>query len=217
MKHFYKNTAKYYRWGIMKIKSDLKNLEHKNTENEEQSLEFFINTHYRFKCNSQYKGLFGKIRAYVDRIEVEETEQQNTQERYESTTIYGSDPFSEERREAILRRMIESSFSSYLIALINSKEKDCVEVYKKANIDRKLFSKIRTDKDYVPSKKTIISLALSLELSLEETQKLLKKAGFTLSHSILFDVIVEYFITQKNYNRFDINEELFKHKQKTLD
>ena len=92
------------------------------------------------------------------------------------------------------------SFSGMLLRLIDEKDLKDSDVYKRANIDRRLFSKIRGDEDYVPSKKTAIAFCLALQLELEEAKKLLATAGYTLSASSRFDLIIMYLIETKEYN-----------------
>lgn len=94
----------------------------------------------------------------------------------------------------------EESFSEMLLRLIDEKGLKDSDVYKRANIDRRLFSKIRADEDYVPSRKTAISFCLALQLELEEAKKLLATAGYTLSASSRFDLIIMYLIENCEYN-----------------
>ena len=108
-----------------------------------------------------------------------------------------------------LLNQTDAGFSETLLKLIDRTGKKDAEIYKKANIDRRLFSKIRSDPAYRPSKATAVAFAVALELDLEETRDFIGRAGFALTHSSKFDIIVEYFILHGNYNVFELNELLF--------
>jgi len=112
-----------------------------------------------------------------------------------------------------LLKKADTGFTETLLALIDKTGKKDSEIYKKANIDRKLFSKIRNNMDYKPTKVTALAFAIALELTLDETKDFISRAGFAFSPSSKFDIIVEFFISQQNYDVFELNEVLFYYDQ----
>ncbi|MCQ2405631.1 MAG: macro domain-containing protein [Oscillospiraceae bacterium] len=121
----------------------------------------------------------------------------------------------DESLEEKLRRL-DRGFSETLLSMIDASGKSDPEVYRKANIDRKLFSKIKNDPHYKPSKQTVIAFAMALELSIEETESFLALAGFALSPASAADIIVEHFIRSGNYNIIELNVVLFDFDQQPI-
>ena len=113
-------------------------------------------------------------------------------------------------------RATDAGFSETLLNLIDERGLKDSEVYNKANISRQHFSKIRNNPDYKPTKPTAIAFAIALELDMEQTRDLIGRAGYTLTNSSKFDVIIMYFIQKRNYNMFDINDTLYEFDQSLL-
>lgn len=195
-----------------------------HTEIDDQSLrqvllkvEEYLDENYAFRREQRYQGFLGSLRAAKEIEAVEEQERLTSQERKWELNVRFSDPFAaQEYYKEYKEKHQKDNFSNNLMALIQQKNLDHVSVYKNARVDRKLFSKIKTDIDYIPSKKTILALAIGMKLDFSETEYILNQAGFHLADTILFDVIVGFFIKSGIYDLDEINSVLFEFKQQTF-
>ena len=166
--------------------------------------------------------LLGEVQAFIDENYLEGYSDQRRYRQLldvERAALRKARPFPAMPATGALDEVIGSldePFSRTLLRLIEAKGRTQVDVYRRANIDRRHFSRMRNSETYTPSKKTILALAVALELDMAETADLLKRAGYAFSRSHKFDVIVEYFITNGKYNIFEINEVLFDYDQPLL-
>lgn len=187
------------------------------------------------ECLNVSKSLFANIEEYIDEHYVDEHSEEHSRrlrqlEEYElippqidndakdeviDMEVKACAPVIDSNLDQWLEQ-IDESFSEMLLRKIKERGMTNADCYIAANIDKKLFSKIKSNKGYIPKKTNVLALAIALKLSLEETQELLMKAGMALSHSDRFDLIVEYCIVHRMYNVHDVNQVLYHYDQPLL-
>ena len=180
--------------------------------------------------------LFSKIDAYIDERYVQEQSEKEYRVAFsisqrsevpkdrritsETSRAYSVSDMSERisYQESLSDRIkhLGETFQERLFRMIEERKLTDAQVYKKANIDRKLFSKIRCSTEYTPKKKTVLALALALELCMDDTKDLLASAGYAFSPSSRFDLIIQYFIENQVYDIYAINIALFEHDEPIL-
>lgn len=172
------------------------------------------------KVDKEMLSIFDKItklrkKRAIERKKQEEKKQESISEEFDIFTMQKtkikkemSSDMSVNRNIDDLMNQLEETFSQRLLRMIDERGMTDAEAYTKAYVDRRHFSKIRKDVNYVPNKKTVLAFTIALELSLDEAKDLLASAGFALSRSSKMDIIVAYFLQNKIYDMFEINDVL---------
>ena len=178
-----------------------------------QSVASYIDQHYVDACTLATCGAAEKRRSRLRRRDMEVCESRCLQEE-----MLPCAPMAASKAASLedMLKQTDAGFTETLLKLIDKTGKKDSEVYKKALLSKQHFSKIRNNPNYKPTKPTAISLALALELNLEETKDLIGRAGYALTNSSKFDLIIRYFIEHGNYNVVEINCVLFEHDQSLL-
>lgn len=181
---------------------------------------------YDIKMDKEMKSIFDRItsfrkkraekKALQDQQNLENSQiEESAPEEFDVSTMQKtklkkgmSSTMSVNRKIDNLMNQLEETFSQRLLRMIDERGMTDSEAYTKAYVDRRHFSKIRKDVNYVPNKKTVLAFTIALELSLDEAKDLLASAGFALSRSSKTDIIVAYFLQNKIYDMFEINDVL---------
>ena len=177
------------------------------------SIASYIDDHY---VAAWEKTVYGGGEAYRRQINQRRRDIDLYRKPYAQEIPGASVPMSRAASLPAFLQQADAGFTETLLKLIDKTGKKDSEIYKKANLSKQHFSKIRNNPDYKPTKQTAIALALALELDLEQTRDLIGRAGYALSNSSKFDLIIRYFIEQGNYNVVEINMALYEFDQSLL-
>ena len=175
-----------------------------------EQLRDFINSNYISDFQSiASKGLTAFLGKFLNKTEVYQGDMQSTTHQKQAKAYPSIFDTGTTELDQFLKEQMDESFSQMLKRMIVERGLTDSECYNRANISRKLFHKIKMNDYYHPSKQTVLAFAIALQLGLDETKDMLMKAGFALSHSSKFDLIVEYFIREEIYDIYTINEALY--------